>query len=114
MQFYHRMWFLFVPIAAYIGSGALSLVGFTSVGVGSGTVAAVWQSSIGNVVTGSVFSSLQSAGATGVGSVIGGVCGAVTSIFSLFDWKWINKYAHCQTIRSHLILFQISNLKYIL
>lgn len=79
------MWFLFVPIATYIGSSVLPLVGFTSVGVGTATVAAAWQSSIGNVAIGSVFSALQSAGATGVGNVIGGICGAVTSIFGLYN-----------------------------
>lgn len=79
------MWFLFVPIAAYIGSSVLPMVGFTAVGVGGGTIAAAWQSSIGSVAAGSGFAALQSAGATGVGNVIGGVCGAVSSIFSIFN-----------------------------
>lgn len=79
------MWFLFVPLAAYVGSSVLPMIGFTTVGVGGGTIAAAWKSSIGSVASGSGFAALQSAGATGVGNVIGGVCGAVTSIFSLFD-----------------------------
>lgn len=77
-----RMWFLFVPIATYIGASVLPTIGFTSVGVGTATVAAAWQSSIGNVAAGSVFSALQSAGATGVGNVVGGICGAIFSLFN--------------------------------
>lgn len=76
------MWFLLIPIAAFVGSSVLPTIGFNAAGVGGGTIAAA---SIGNVTAGSGFATLQSAGATGVGNVIGGVCGAVTSIFSLFS-----------------------------
>ena len=44
-----------VPIAA----------GFTPAGIAAGSLAAAWQSSIGNVVVGSTFAALQSMGATG-------------------------------------------------
>ncbi|GFT07161.1 hypothetical protein NPIL_178871 [Nephila pilipes] len=56
---------------------ALPLLGFTSAGVGAGTVAAVVQSKIGCVAAGSTFAALQSAGAAGTAittkAALGGV-----------------------------------------
>lgn len=51
-------------------------------------MAALWQSSIGNVVAGSLFSSLQSAGAVGfLGGPWGLVAGAVTAgTYGLYKW----------------------------
>ena len=45
---------------------AISSVGFSSLGPVSGSIAAAWQSSIGNVAAGSAFSFLQSTGMDGV------------------------------------------------
>lgn len=84
------MWFSYVPLitaATYIGSCVLSLIGFTPAGVAPGTIAAIWQASIGNVASGSLFSLLQYAGATGVGSMIGGIFGAVTTAIGVFLFK---------------------------
>lgn len=69
-------------VTTIFGWSVGSLVGFTSAGVGVGTFAALWQSTIGNVAGGSLFATLQSAGATGLGSVVGGICGALYSIFN--------------------------------
>lgn len=45
----------------------INKLGFTASGVGAGTVAAEIQASIGNVVAGSTFATLQSVGALDVG-----------------------------------------------
>ena len=55
---------------------ALPALGFTTAGIAAGSAAATAQAGIGNVVAGSTFAFLQSAGATGLGSVIGGTIGA--------------------------------------
>ncbi|KAL7327201.1 hypothetical protein PS15p_209429 [Mucor circinelloides] len=47
-------------------SGALAVAGFTAGGVASGSLAAAWMSSIGNVPAGSLFAALQSTGAIGL------------------------------------------------
>ena len=75
--------------AAAIGTGKiaisaipvlLSYAGFTSTGVASGSIAAMTQASIGNVVAGSTFAALQSAGAVGLDAstkvAVGAVVGA--------------------------------------
>jgi hypothetical protein len=50
-------------------------------------LAALWQSSIGNVVAGSLFSSLQSAGAVGFLGPWGIVAGAATAgAYGLYKW----------------------------
>ena len=43
----------------------LGLLGFTQAGVSSASIASVWQSAVGNVAAGSVFSTMQSYGAAG-------------------------------------------------
>ncbi|XP_037037449.1 interferon alpha-inducible protein 27-like protein 2A [Bradysia coprophila] len=45
----------------------LATAGFTGVGIAAGSVAAVAQAGIGNIVGGSVFAALQSAGVAGLG-----------------------------------------------
>ncbi|EPB92403.1 hypothetical protein HMPREF1544_00701 [Mucor circinelloides 1006PhL] len=47
-------------------SGALAVAGFTAGGVASGSLAAAWMSSIGNVPAGSLYAALQSTGAIGL------------------------------------------------
>lgn len=77
------MAFALIPaaITTVFGSIIGPIVGFTTTGISAGSIAALWQSVIGNVAGGSLFATLQSAGATGLGSIVGGVCGAVYSIF---------------------------------
>jgi len=63
-----------VAAPAVVSAPALLVSGFGSTGVGAGTIAAGAQGSIGNVVAGSVFATLQSAGAGGTGlAVVNGV-----------------------------------------
>ncbi|OCK92363.1 uncharacterized protein K441DRAFT_678911 [Cenococcum geophilum 1.58] len=59
---------LIVLVAPTVVSAPVLLAtGFSSSGVGAGTIAAGAQGSIGNVAAGSVFATLQSAGAGGAG-----------------------------------------------
>mmetsp|Transcript_17801 Transcript_17801/g.26663 ORF Transcript_17801/g.26663 Transcript_17801/m.26663 type:complete len:102 (+) Transcript_17801:68-373(+) len=44
---------------------ALHLVGFGATGIAAGSMAAAWQSSVGNVAAGSAFALIQSFGMTG-------------------------------------------------
>ena len=70
--------FLGAAAAAPISALALSYLGFTAVGVAKGSLAAWWQSLLGYVAEGSLFSMLQSIAMTGAGSTIytvGGVFG---------------------------------------
>jgi hypothetical protein len=51
--------------AAVVGACALPmLAGFGTAGIAGGSLAAIWQSSMGNVIVGSTFAALQSLGAT--------------------------------------------------
>ena len=60
------------------------LMGFGSAGVASASTIATWQSSIGNVVAGTIFSGLQSAGATSAfGKVAAGGLSAAAVGFGL-------------------------------
>lgn len=45
--------------------GCLAAIGFGTVGIVAGSFAGAWQAIIGNVVSGSIFATLQAAGATG-------------------------------------------------
>ena len=59
----------------------LPALGFGAKGVVAGTAAALWQSYIGNVVAGSLFAGLQSAGAAGVaGTTALGLMGAGAAV----------------------------------
>ena len=49
----------------------LAMLGFTTAGVAASSLAAAWQSSIGNVAAGSAFAWFQAAGATGLLSQYG-------------------------------------------
>lgn len=71
---------VFGMLLAYaFGVIILSAFGFTSTGVASGSFAALWQSTIGNVVGGSVFAVLQ-----GVAARTAGFSGcAVIAVFTL-------------------------------
>ena len=44
----------------------LFAIGFGGAGIASGSIAALWQSAIGNVASGSLFSCLQSVGMAGI------------------------------------------------
>ena len=69
-----------VTTAAGIGG---TVAGFTSSGIAGGSIAAVIQAGIGDVVAGSAFASLQSFGALGgfVGMICMGVFGLLFSFF---------------------------------
>lgn len=58
--------------SGYLGAKAIPLMGFDATGVIPNSTAAAWQSSIGSVAAGSLFSILQSLGATGTGVLLTG------------------------------------------
>ncbi|KAK6507694.1 hypothetical protein TWF481_006117 [Arthrobotrys musiformis] len=60
--------------------GAVAAFGFSSGGVASGSLAALWQSSIGNVAAGSVFAAVQSATMTSNLAYVGFGVGSITPI----------------------------------
>ncbi|VDB90148.1 unnamed protein product [Peniophora sp. CBMAI 1063] len=64
----------------------LALIGFTKAGVAAHTTAAVWQASIGNVVLGSAFATMQSLGAGAMLSWTGPVGLAGLGLSSLVFW----------------------------
>ena len=75
-----------------IGGGVIAtvalvpiLMGFGTAGIIGGSAAAAIQSSIGNVVAGSIFATVQSLGATGViaGTAIGGASAAAVGAGTL-------------------------------
>lgn len=67
-----------------LGAWSLSTLGFGDGGVGAGTLAAAWQAKMGNVTAGTIFSYLQSLGATGLGKIVFGVpTAAVISLIPL-------------------------------
>lgn len=65
-------------------------IGFTGAGIAGGSLAALWQASIGNVAAGSAFATLQSLGATGVFAT-GATVGGATAAGSLAAEKIIKK-----------------------
>lgn len=73
-----------------LGALALPLLGFGAGGIVAGSTAAAWQSSIGAVAAGSLFATLQSLGATGLGVLLfGGTSSAMGLLSSLavrLDW----------------------------
>jgi hypothetical protein len=77
----------FTSAIATAGSTALTYAGFTKTGIAAASTAAGIQSSIGNVVAGSTFAVLQSAGATGLIAglgVTGGIGLAATAVIYYF------------------------------
>ena len=81
-------------IAMPLVTWALAALGFTAVGVAGGSVAATWQSLIGNVIKGSLFAILQSIAMGGTGAAatvtIGGMIGAnVTDPNVLAGWHLV-------------------------
>jgi hypothetical protein len=63
---------------AGLGAVALPLLGFASSGVVAGSLAAAWQSSIGNVAVGSLFATLQSLGTSVCSTILFGSFGGVS------------------------------------
>merc|ERR1711990_1121255 len=81
-----------VGVAVVAGAGvtvlapvAIAVAGFGSAGVAAGSLAAAWQASIGNVIGGSIFAGLQSAGA-GAANVAG--AGYMTSSAAALMSGW--------------------------
>lgn len=73
-----------------LGATALRMIGFRSGGVTAKSFAASWQSKIGSVAAGSLFATLQSLGATGLGTImfgsIGAALGLLASVASRLGW----------------------------
>ena len=65
-----------VGAAVAIPCAAATLAGFGAAGIVGGSIAAATQASIGNVVAGSAFATLQSLGATG--TLVSGIYGGGT------------------------------------
>lgn len=65
-------------VGAAVCTGGLGFIayGFGSTGIAAGSFAAAAQAGTGNVIAGSIFSVLQSAGATGVFSTLAAAGGA--------------------------------------
>jgi hypothetical protein len=78
-----------------IAAPVLGIFGFGSSGVAGASLAALWQSCLGNVAAGSLFAILQSAGAGGaVGSAVvggtvgmGGAAGATGAAVRFAQWR---------------------------
>ena len=69
------------PVAALLAPVALTAVGFGAAGPVAGSLATVWQASIGNVVAGSSFAFLQAAGmGGGAAGVLGWVAAGVGAV----------------------------------
>ncbi|KAG0643915.1 hypothetical protein HOY80DRAFT_1013844 [Tuber brumale] len=66
----------------------LGVLGFTRAGVGAGSIAAGWQSGIGLVPKGSLFSICQSIGATGSAPVITAITNVSSLAISMFAGFW--------------------------
>lgn len=75
-----------------LGVFALPIAGFGAAGITGGSAAAAWQSSIGSVTAGSLFATLQSLGATGMGTIVFGSAGAALGLlgFSATRLGWCN------------------------
>ncbi|KAH8801371.1 hypothetical protein F5884DRAFT_862071 [Xylogone sp. PMI_703] len=71
---------------------ALGVVGFGPGGIGAGTWAAGIQSGIGNVAAGSVFATMQSAGAGGAGAAVLNTAvqaGGLLTTAGTGAWSWM-------------------------
>ncbi|KAG8780227.1 hypothetical protein FRC16_003194 [Serendipita sp. 398] len=72
--------------------GIMGAVGFTGNGITAGSLAALWQSTIGNVAAGSLFAGLQSMGAVGALTApfalgVGAIPLAGYGIYKFATWK---------------------------
>lgn len=80
----------FVATLGGAGFMLLPLLGFGASGVVAGSTAAAWQSSLGAVAAGSLFATLQSLGATGLGVLLfggtGSALGLLSSLAVKLDW----------------------------
>ncbi|XP_011705007.1 PREDICTED: interferon alpha-inducible protein 27-like protein 2B [Wasmannia auropunctata] len=79
-------------VGGIAGCAALPFLGFGLAGISAGSIAASWQASIGAVAAGSLFATLQSLGASGLGMLLFGPAGAVIGLLisiaaSLNWWK---------------------------
>lgn len=70
-----------------MGAAALPFLGFGLGGITAGSFAASWQSSIGLVAAGSLFATLQSLGATGVGILLFGSTSAALGLLATIATK---------------------------
>lgn len=80
----------FMTTLGGIGALMLPLLGFGAGGIAAGSTAAAWQSSLGSVAAGSLFATLQSLGATGLGVLLfgstGSALGLLGSVAVKLDW----------------------------
>lgn len=80
----------FMTTLGGIGALMLPLLGFGAGGIAAGSTAAAWQSSLGSVAAGSLFATLQSLGATGLGVLLfgstGSALGLLGSLAVKLDW----------------------------
>lgn len=81
---------LFAAGGAAAGALALPLLGFGAGGIIGGSLAAWWQSTIGNVAAGSLFAVLTTMGAMKLGTVLTGGVGAALAILASYaaDLGW--------------------------
>lgn len=84
-----------IGVAAATGAGlfvaapaVLAAAGFTGAGIAAGSIAAGLQAGIGNVVAGSAFAALQSAGVTGVVSATTGAAASVAAGAVAAAMRW--------------------------
>lgn len=76
-----------------MGARTLSIIGFGAGGIVAGGFAAAWQAGIGNAAAGTLFATLQSLGASGLGACLFGFQGAVVGavIPVLLRYKWCER-----------------------
>lgn len=79
-------------MGAFVGCGVtgaaiLPLFGFGTGGISAGSFAASWQSYIGNVAAGSLFATLQSLGATGLGILLFGSVSAALGVLATIAYR---------------------------
>lgn len=91
---------------AVMGANVLPWIGFSAGGIAPGSIATGWQSSIGNVVGGSLFAKLTSLGMTGYGIIMcGTVLGGLAILAALVAAKKLD-WCDCQNdsgkLKSHL------------
>lgn len=117
----------FMTTLGGVGALMLPLLGFGAGGIVAGSTAAAWQSSMGAVAAGSLFATLQSLGATGLGVLLfgstGSALGLLGSLAVKLDWctgecglekgsnttKSVNAY-HCNFIEFRLTVTKIFDL----